>query len=198
MVQTFKKEILYSDWFREHLKDFGYSRAFTTPHNPNYSKPFPDYWCERISDGRLDGIELELFPSRFIEHKHDITKTDFIYCADDDRMFYPDFPEEVSKKIIITKTRAYSDIRSMKALEKRCKRCIDEKKITYSLLQALSWTGKDNECMICGIKMNMTKNMVTKDVIQNHTKCGKKLITHYKRKDLLKVVMKASNKNINK
>lgn len=167
------------------MHEFGYNLALVEPHHPMFAKPFPDYWCRRISDGQMDRIELELFPSCFIEHKHDINKVDYIYCADDDRPFFPGFPKEISDKIIITNTRAYKAQRCMKALEERCEKAIKEKNFD-KLILALGWTGKDNECMICG---KYVHNRITNEMKLFHTKCAKVVIDAYKKDSLTSIIL---------
>lgn len=179
MVRTFKTEAKFDYWWRQNLDKFGYIKALVEPHNPKFFKPFPDYWCLKIG-GIMERVELELFPTSFIDHKHDINEVDVIICADDNRLFYPDFPPDINKKILICdNTRAIKKgIKCILELENRCQAYKEGN--TKELFKALGWVNR--KCFVCGRPIHK----ITEKVQKIHTGCCNKVISALDKDELRK------------
>jgi len=173
MVRTFKTEPKYDLWFRQNLEQHGYIKALMEPHNPRYFKPFPDFWCVN-PDMTVIRVELELFPTRFIAHKHDPNETDIILCAEDNRMFYPDFPKELDDMIVISDGTAAirGDTKGITRFKHIVKDYIKDGDNT-SLLKAMAWI--DRKCCICDLPLYNTLPKAQK----LHKQCIKEVLNIY-------------------
>jgi hypothetical protein len=195
-IPMFYNERQYSKWFQLNLEQFGYSMSNKLTWK-KWKGKMPDLLCKRIDSDRYDVLELEMFPSRFIDHKHHIDDVDWIYCAEDNRIFYPNFPKEISAKLKFTNTKTaicyFNEWeKEWSKFEDRCKEYINygrtpaiDSSYRYikngsicRMTQMLTWFHKDKRCVVCEgvipIRMSLEDAM-------KHVFCVETLIEQYQK-----------------
>lgn len=138
-----------SRYFRAHLSDFGYTKALVDAAKGRYPS-YPDYYCIRESDGKVERVELEVFSHTFCLHGHDTAGVDKIVCAEDNELFYHQYPSYLTKTVSVG-----LEVSPQYA---RATRCIYRARAVLNtmgghrerlLYQVLGWHDHPGICRIC-------------------------------------------------
>ena len=183
----FYLEKQFEEWFEDNLELFGFEEAMKLNGGKHWKGRSPDYHCKK--DDQWVVVELEVYPSRFIQHGHCIDEIDYLICVEDNTIFYKDFPKNIKDKLIVLRgTEALGNNHDTERCWMTMEVAIRESEKTnyisldpkIKILKYLFWMSKDDDCPVCKNEIKVkNKSTIYVDEYAEHVACVDTFMDYY-------------------